>query len=60
MESRLIGRINADEIKPRKHPGVLKTRIAEVPAAVINAIQVVMKGKCEVTDNFMFMITGHL
>jgi len=45
MESQLIDRINADEIKPRKHPGVMKMRISEVPAAVINAMQVVMKGK---------------
>ena len=58
MESQLIDRINADEIKPRKHPGVMKMRISEVPAAVINAMQVVMKGKCEVIDNFKFLITG--
>lgn len=57
MESQLIDRINADEIKPRKHPGVMKMRISEVPAAVINAMEVIMKGKCGVIDNFM--ITGH-
>lgn len=45
MESQLIDRINADEIKPRKHPGVMKMRISEVPAAVINAMEVVMKDK---------------
>jgi hypothetical protein len=56
MESQLIDRINADEIKPRKHPGVMKMRISEVPAAIINAMQVVLKGK--VIDNFKFLITG--
>ncbi|GFG29146.1 hypothetical protein Cfor_00216 [Coptotermes formosanus] len=45
MESQLIDRINADEIKPRKHPGVMKTRISEVPAMIINAMQAVMKDK---------------
>jgi len=59
MESELIDRINADEIKPRKHPGVMKMRISEVPGAVINAMQVVMKGKCGVIDNFKFLITRH-
>jgi hypothetical protein len=58
MESQLIDRINADEIKPRKHPGVMKTRISEVPAMIINAMQAVMKGKCEVIDSFKFLMAG--
>jgi hypothetical protein len=52
MESQLINRIVAEEIKPRKHPGVMKTRIPEVPATIINAVQVVIKGKCEVINNY--------
>jgi hypothetical protein len=35
----------------------MKMRISEVPAAVINAMEVIMKGKCGVIDNIM--ITGH-
>jgi hypothetical protein len=58
MESQLVDRIIADEIKPRKHPGVMKIRISEVPAAVISAMQVVLKGECQVIDNFKFLITG--
>jgi hypothetical protein len=45
MEGQLIDHIKADEIKPRKHPGVMKVRTVEVPAVIINAMQVAMKGK---------------
>jgi hypothetical protein len=58
MESQLVDRIVADEIKPRKHPGVMKIRISEVPAAVISAMQVVLKGEFKVIDKFKFLITG--
>ncbi|XP_021935018.1 methyltransferase-like protein 17, mitochondrial isoform X2 [Zootermopsis nevadensis] len=45
MESQLIDHIKDHEIKPRKHPGVMKIRIAEVPVVVINAMKAVLKDK---------------
>jgi hypothetical protein len=49
MGSHLINCIKAGEMKPRKHPGVMKVKTAEVPAMITNAMQVVMKGKYKVT-----------
>jgi hypothetical protein len=52
MEDQLIARIKADEMKPRKHPGVMKTRTAEVPATVISAMKVVIMGKYKSIGDF--------
>jgi hypothetical protein len=54
MEDHLIARIKADEMKPRKHPGVMNTRTVEVPAAVISAMKVIIKGKYENTGDFKY------
>jgi hypothetical protein len=54
MEDQLIARIKADEIKPRKHPGVMKTRTAEVPAEVISAMKVIIKGKYKNIGDFKY------
>jgi hypothetical protein len=52
MESQLIDLIKDNEIKPRRHPGVMKIRTAEVPAMTINAMQVIMKGKYKIINDF--------
>jgi hypothetical protein len=54
MEDQLIARIKADEMKPRKHPGVMKTRTAEVPPAAINVMKVIMKGKYKNIGDFKY------
>jgi hypothetical protein len=45
MDDQLIARIKADEMKPRKHPGIMKVKTAEVPVTVVSAMEVVIKGK---------------
>jgi hypothetical protein len=55
MEDHLITLIKADEMKPRKHPGVMKTRTAEVPSTVISAMEILIKGKFKNIGDF-----GHL
>ncbi|PNF28864.1 hypothetical protein B7P43_G04416 [Cryptotermes secundus] len=45
MEDQLIALIKADEMKPRKHPGVMKARTVEVPAAVVSTMKVIIKDK---------------
>lgn len=50
MEDHLITLIKADEMKPRKHPGVMKTRTAEVPSKVISAMEILIKGKFKNID----------
>lgn len=52
MEDQLIARIKADEMKPRKHPGVMKARTVEVPAAVVSAMKVIIKGKYKNIGDF--------
>jgi hypothetical protein len=52
MEDQLIDRIKDNEMKPRRHPGVMKISTAEVPAVIINAMQDIMKGKYRIINDF--------
>ena len=50
MEENLSNRIQANEIKPRKHPGVMKIKTVEVPASVISAMKLILKGLFSCTE----------
>ncbi|XP_069698787.1 ribosome assembly protein METTL17, mitochondrial isoform X2 [Periplaneta americana] len=45
MELELISQFESNRLKPRKHPGAMKTSTAEVPAVAVKAMQSVMKDK---------------
>ncbi|KAJ9580424.1 hypothetical protein L9F63_024400 [Diploptera punctata] len=51
MEENLLNHLQNNEIKPRKHPGVMKIKTVEVPAAVVDAMKLILKDKPVKTFN---------
>ncbi|PSN51932.1 Methyltransferase-like protein 17 [Blattella germanica] len=43
MEEHLINSMESKEIKPRKHPGLMKIQTVQVPASAVKAMTVVLK-----------------